>query len=84
MATAALMGIDQPTVPALLNGRLASFSIDRLLRLLTALGKDGEIVVKEKASDHEREESRWLIRLPERSEAAAPGSKSSSATYLEP
>lgn len=54
MAAAALMGIDQPKVSALLNGRLASFSTDRLLRLLTALGQDIEIVVKEKASDHER------------------------------
>jgi len=38
VAAAALMDIDQPKVPALLNGRLASFSTDRLLRLLTALG----------------------------------------------
>ena len=54
VAAAALMGIDQPKVSALLNGRLANFSTDRLLRLLTALGQDVEIVVKEKASDHER------------------------------
>lgn len=54
VAAAALMGIDQPKVSALLNGRLASFSTDRLMRLLTALGQDIEIVVKEKASDHER------------------------------
>lgn len=54
VAAAALTGIDQPKVSALLNGRLASFSTDRLMRLLTALGQDVEIVVKEKASDHER------------------------------
>ncbi len=36
VAAAALMGIDQPKVSALFNGRLASFSTDRLLRLLTA------------------------------------------------
>jgi predicted XRE-type DNA-binding protein len=36
-ATAAsLMGIDQPKVSALLNGRLANFSSERLMRLLTA------------------------------------------------
>jgi predicted XRE-type DNA-binding protein len=51
VAAAALMGIDQPKVSALLNGRLASFSTDRLLRLLTALGKDVEIVVKERAGN---------------------------------
>jgi predicted XRE-type DNA-binding protein len=54
VAAAALMGIDQPKVSALLNGRLASFSTDRLLRLLTALGQDVEIVVRERASNLER------------------------------
>lgn len=44
VAAAALMGIGQPKVSALLNGRLASFSTDRLMRLLTALGQDvGEL-----------------------------------------
>jgi predicted XRE-type DNA-binding protein len=47
-AAAALMGIDQPKVSALLNGRLANFSSDRLMRLLTALGQDVEIVIKTK------------------------------------
>lgn len=46
-AAAALMGIDQPKVSVLLNGRLANFSTDRLMRLLTALGQDVEIVVRE-------------------------------------
>lgn len=50
VAAAALMGIDQPKVSALLNGRLANFSTDRLMRLLTALGQDVEIVVREKPS----------------------------------
>src|SRR3954451_3824259 len=49
-AAAAMMGIDQPKVSALLNGRLANFSTDRLMRLLTALGQDVEIVVKETSS----------------------------------
>jgi predicted XRE-type DNA-binding protein len=47
VAAAALMGIDQPKVSALLNGRLTNFSTDRLMRLLTVLGQDVEIVVKE-------------------------------------
>jgi predicted XRE-type DNA-binding protein len=42
---AELMGIDQPKVSALLNGRLANFSSERLMRLLTALGHDVEIAV---------------------------------------
>jgi len=45
---AGLMGIDQPKVSALLNGRLAHFSSERLMRLLTALGQDVEITVRTK------------------------------------
>lgn len=48
VAAASVMGIDQPKVSALLNGRLANFSSDRLMRLLTALGQDVEITVKSK------------------------------------
>lgn len=48
VAAAAAMGIDQPKVSALLNGRLANFSSQRLMKLLTALGQDVEITVKAK------------------------------------
>jgi predicted XRE-type DNA-binding protein len=48
VGAAALMGIDQPKVSALLNGRLANFSTDRLMRLLTALGQDVDITVRTK------------------------------------
>ncbi len=54
LAAAAHMGIDQPKVSALLNGRLANFSSERLMRLLTALGQDVEIVVKAKPRNRER------------------------------
>lgn len=45
---ASLMGLDQPKVSALVRGRLSGFSTDRLLRCLTALGQDVEIVVRDK------------------------------------
>jgi predicted XRE-type DNA-binding protein len=48
VAAAVVMGVDQPKVSALLNGRIANFSSERLMRLLTALGQDVEIVVKAK------------------------------------
>ncbi len=51
---ASLMGIDQPKVSALLNGRLDNFSSDRLMRLLTALGQDVEITVKAKPRNRTR------------------------------
>ena len=46
VAAAAVMGMDQPKVSALLRGRLANFSSERLMRLLTRLGQDVQIVVK--------------------------------------
>lgn len=47
---AATLGIDQPKVSALLRGKLTGFSTDRLLRFLTALDQDIEIVVRDKPS----------------------------------
>jgi predicted XRE-type DNA-binding protein len=38
--------IDQPKVSALTRGKLAGFSLDRLVRFLVLLGSDVEIVVK--------------------------------------
>ena len=45
LAASSRMGIDQPKVSAILNGRLTNFSSDRLMRLLTALGQNVEIRV---------------------------------------
>jgi predicted XRE-type DNA-binding protein len=47
---AKLLGIDQPKVSALLRGRLSGFSTDRLLRYLTMLGKDVEIVIRSRTT----------------------------------
>jgi predicted XRE-type DNA-binding protein len=44
--TAEILGVDQPKVSALIRGRLAMFSIERLLRYLMLLGHDVEIYVK--------------------------------------
>src|SRR5215470_3758234 len=59
VTAATLMGVDQPKVSALLNGRLANFSSERLMRLLTALGQDVEIMVKTKP----RSRARGRIRV---------------------
>ena len=45
-AAAVLMGVEQPKISALINGRLSGFSSDRLLRYLTALGQDVDIVIR--------------------------------------
>ncbi|NEO65990.1 MAG: XRE family transcriptional regulator, partial [Moorea sp. SIO4G2] len=51
-AAAKVLGVDQPKVSALINGKLAGFSIVRLFRFLNALGQDVEIVVKTKPLSH--------------------------------
>ena len=53
-AAGRLLGINQPKVSALLNGRLTSFSSERLMRLLTRLGQDVEIVLRAKARGQRR------------------------------
>ena len=43
---AKILGVDQPKISALKQGKLSGFSIERLMRLLLALGRDIEITVK--------------------------------------
>ena len=47
---ARLLGIDQPKVSALRQGKLKGFSTERLLRFLTALNCDVEIVLTPRAA----------------------------------
>ncbi len=48
VAAAKALGIDEPKVSALLIGKLTGFSTDRLIKFLNALGRDVEIVVKDR------------------------------------
>ncbi len=45
---AKILDVDQPKVSALRRGRLAGFSLDRLVRFVVLLGHDVEIVVKKR------------------------------------
>lgn len=47
-AAAKLLGIRQPDLSALLHGRLTKYSLQRLLKFLTILDRDIEIVVRPK------------------------------------
>ena len=51
---AAILGVDQPKVSALIRGRLSGFSVERLLRFLLLLGADVSIMIK----PHQRSRSR--------------------------
>jgi predicted XRE-type DNA-binding protein len=53
-----MMGVDQAKVSALINGKLAGFSLDRLLNFLQALGRDIEISV---SKTHEKRQGRIRI-----------------------
>ena len=45
---ARMLGVSQPKVSALRNYKLAGFSVERLMNLLTALDQDIEIVIRRK------------------------------------
>ena len=53
-AAGEVLGVDQPKVSALMRGRLTDFSTDRLIRFLTMLGRDVDIVVRSKRSSKGR------------------------------
>jgi predicted XRE-type DNA-binding protein len=59
---AALLGIDQPKISALINGKLSGFSTVRLFRFLNALGRDVEIVVKTKPESRSQAQTRVVTR----------------------
>ena len=57
---ARLVGLAQPKIFALMNGRLTGFSSDRLLRCLTGLGQDVDIVVRARTKSHARGQLRII------------------------
>ncbi len=51
---ARLLGVTQPKISALRNGHLDGFSAERLIRFLTALGRDVRIIVSAKPRSRRR------------------------------
>lgn len=49
---ASLLEIDQPKISALYRGQLSGFSISRLIKYLTLLDQDVEIVVRDKSDQN--------------------------------
>lgn len=45
---AEMLGISQPKLSELLNGRFRGYSVERLMHFLTLLGKDVDIIVKDR------------------------------------
>ncbi len=59
---AKLLGIDQPKISALINGKLSDFSTVRLFRFLNSLGRDVEIVVKNKPKSRSQAHTQVVTR----------------------
>ena len=55
---AKLLGLSQPDVSRLLRGNFREYSVERLLRLVLALGHDVQIVIREPRS---RRQGRFLV-----------------------
>ena len=58
---AELLGVYQPKISALINGKLSGFSTVRLFRFLNALGRDVEIVVKAKPKSRSQAQTRVVV-----------------------
>jgi predicted XRE-type DNA-binding protein len=56
---ARLLGVDQPKISSLIRGRIAGFSIERLMRFLLRLGQDIKISVE--AAPRNRSQARILV-----------------------
>ena len=50
LQAAKLLGLSQPDVSRLLRGNFRDYSVERLFRLMTALGRDVEIVIRKPRS----------------------------------
>lgn len=70
-SAAAILGIDQPKISALVNGRLSGFTIDRLFRFLLALDLSIEVNVIYKKKSFKGGELKLCSNIPKRSETGA-------------
>jgi predicted XRE-type DNA-binding protein len=52
MQAAKVLGIQQPSVSRLLNGRSGEYAVERLMDFLTALGQDVQITVRPTRKEH--------------------------------
>ena len=52
MEAGEILGIQQPRVSALMRNRAGTFSVERLMDFLTALGQDVQIIVRPTRKEH--------------------------------
>jgi predicted XRE-type DNA-binding protein len=59
---AKLMGLDQPKISALRQGKLKGFSVERLFRCLNDLGQEIEISIRDVKQGHRRGDIRVVAK----------------------
>jgi predicted XRE-type DNA-binding protein len=57
---AVLLGVDQPKISKIRKGQVREFSVERLLRFVSALGEDVEVVI----SSREKAGKQKTLRVP--------------------
>lgn len=70
VGAARILGVNQPKVSALVNGRLEGFSVERLMTFLTALGRDVQITVGPRRSARAAGRIRVALAHPARRRSA--------------
>jgi predicted XRE-type DNA-binding protein len=65
------LGVDTPKVAALRNGRLAIFSLERLMHYATRLGHDVDITIRPHAPPGFRHAYRGRVRIVDQSRPRA-------------
>jgi predicted XRE-type DNA-binding protein len=68
---ARVLGITQPRVAALRHYKLAGFSVERLMKLLTALEQDIDIVIRPKPAQGRPASASWRPNISARSKTAS-------------
>ncbi len=63
-AAGEILGIQQPHVSALMNGRSGNYSLGRLFEFLNALGRDVEIAVRPKPPEAENAHTSVIVVQP--------------------
>jgi len=81
-AAAAILGIPQPKVSNLLNGRLSGFSVERLMQFLTALNRNVQIVLTPTVDAEQRGEITVAVRTRTGRLRSLPGSSGDSGGSL--
>jgi predicted XRE-type DNA-binding protein len=64
---ARVLGVNQPKISALMNGKMDGFSLERLLLFLSALGHDVKLTISDRTTSHKAGRLLIATAKPDRS-----------------